>query len=894
MAILPGTRLGPYEVLASVGAGGMGEVYRARDTRLNRTVAIKVLPEHFADRPESHERFQREAKTIASLNHPHICTLYDVGREGGTDYLVMEYLEGETLAQRLTKGALPVQQVLHYAIEIADALDKAHRKGITHRDLKPGNIMLTKGGTKLLDFGLAKLAQDGTAVTPESQLPTIKDAVTAQGTILGTLQYMAPEQVEGKTDQIDARTDIFAFGVVVYEMATGKKAFEGKTSASLIAKILETEPPPISSLQPMTPPALDRAVKKCLAKEPEKRWQTASDLYDELKWISEGSAQTLERTAAVGSPASRGRKSVTVLAIAGVAAVVVAAVVALNMHRAPAPPALVTRSVFTVPAGDRLADSLGGALALSPDGKRLAYVARRGDTQELFIHMMDSFTAVPISGTEGARAPVFSPDSQWIGFIADSKLKKIPVTGGAATTLASLGMGDLVLNGVSTAAWGVNDTILVGSVGLSRVPAEGGAPKTLVAPDATRGELALRWPAFLPRERGVLFTGIVGPGNEPLRVYDLKTHEQRVLLPTGGNARYVPTGHLLYAQAGTLMAVPFDAEKMEVTGSAVPMVEGVMQVVTGAQYTVSDNGTLAYLPGAGSGPQTTLVWVDRKGKEQPIPAPPSSAYGSPHISPDGRRIALGNQGQIWIYDIARETLSRLSFVPTVTGNNVWTPDGKRVTFQSGTPLNLYWQASDGSGVAERLATSEYRQGPGGWSPDGKALVFVETNPKTNQDIWVLQLIDHKAVPFIQTEFNEGGPQFSPDGHWLAYVSDESGRWEVYVQPYPGPGGKVQISSDGGKEPLWNRNGKELFYRNGDKMMAVPVGLQPSFSVGKPEMLFEGRYRPTNASLPQYDVSPDGQRFVMVKDAGADQSATHINIVQNWFQELEQKVPTSKK
>ena len=844
----------------------MGEVYRARDTRLNRTVAIKVLPEHFADRPELHERFEREAKTIASLNHPHICTLHDVGREGGTDYLVMEYLEGETLAQRLAKGPLPIQQTLQYATEIADALDKAHRKGITHRDLKPGNIMLTKGGTKLLDFGLAKLAQDGTAVTPESQLPTMKDAVTAQGTILGTLQYMAPEQVEGKTDQIDARTDIFAFGVVVYEMATGKKAFEGKTSASLIAKILETEPAPISSLQPVTPPALDRAVKKCLAKEPEKRWQTASEQ----------------------------RKSVIVLAIAGVAAVVVAAIVALNMHRTPAPPALVTRSVFTVPAGDRLADSQGGALALSPDGRRLVYVALRGNTQELFIHTMDSFTAAPISGTEGAGAPVFSPDSQWIGFVADSKLKKISASGGAATTLASLGIGNMAFGAVPTATWGANGTIVVGSVGLARVPAEGGAPEILVGPDATKGELALRWPAFLPQDRGVLFNGIVGTGDYPLRVYDLKTHEQRVLLPAAGSARYVPTGHLVYVQGGTLMAVPFDVEKMAITGAAVPMVEGVMQVFTGAQYSVSDNGTLAYLPGGASGPQTTLVWVDRKGQEQPISAPPSSTYGSPHISPDGRRIALGNQGQIWIYDIARETLSRLSFVPTVTGNNAWTPDGKHVTFQSGTPLNLYWQASDGSGAAERLATSEYRQGPGSWSPDGKALVFVETNPKTNQDIWVLQLSDHKAVPFIQTEFNEGGPEFSPDGRWIAYASDESGRWEVYVQPYPGPGGKVQISTDGGKEPLWNRNGKELFYRNGDRMMAVPVGLQPSFSAGKPAILFEGRYHRTNASLAQYDVSPDGQRFVMVKDSGADQSATHINIVQNWFQELEQKAPISKK
>jgi serine/threonine-protein kinase len=892
MALQPNQRLGPYEILAAVGAGGMGEVYRARDTRLDRTVAIKVLPAHLADKPELRERFEREARTIASLNHPHICTLYDIGRQDRTDYLVLEYLEGETLAERLKKGPLPIEQVLKYAIEIADALDKAHRKGITHRDLKPGNIMLTKSGTKLLDFGLAKLRQEAAPTTPLSQLPTMKSAVTVEGTILGTLQYMAPEQIEGKVDDINGRTDIFALGTIVYEMATGKKAFEGKTQVSLIAKILETEPAPMSSLQPMTPPALDHVVKKCLAKEPEKRWQAASDLRDELRWIAEGSGQAAAPTHTVRK-AGGSRHTIVVSAAISLIAVLITVIGIWNLSRAPSAPASVTRSLFSLPAGDRLV----GSLALSPDGSRLVYAARRGNIQQLFLHPMDSFETRPIPGTEGADAPIFSPDSQWIGFVADGKLKKVSIGGGASVTLTPLGLfgGNGALGAVRTATWGTDGTIVFGSIALSRIPAAGGIPQELIIPDAKRGEISVQWPAFLPDTKGLLFSGIVASGEFPVSLYDLKTREQRVLLPDGVGTRYVPTGHLVYEQRGTLMAAPFNLGKTELAGAAVPVVEGVMQSTTaGAPFSISNNGSLAYIPGGARGPQTALVWVDRKGTEQPIGAPASSTYASPRISPDGRRVAVLNQGQVWIYDLTRGTLSPLTSEPTLTGNNSWTPDGKRIVFQSGTPLNLFWQPSDGSGKAERLSTNQYRQGPGSWSPDGNTLAFVETNPKTGQDIWVLRLSDNKSEPFLQTQFNEGGPQFSPDGGWLAYASDESGHWEIYVRPYPGPGGKLPISTEGGKEPLWNRNAKELFYRNGDKMMAVGVTMQPTFSAGKPELLFERHYRPTNASLPQYDVSPDGQRFLMMKEVGEDPSASQINIVQNWFEELKQKVPTGKK
>jgi tRNA A-37 threonylcarbamoyl transferase component Bud32 len=489
MAISPGRHLGPYEILSAIGAGGMGEVYKARDTRLDRTVAIKILPTHLAERAELRERFEREAKTIASLNHPHICTLYDTGHQDDIDFLVMEYIEGETLAQRLLKGALPIQQVLQYAIEIADALDKAHRKGITHRDLKPGNIMLTKSGTKLLDFGLAKLAQEAAPVTSASQLPTLKSAITSEGTILGTLQYMAPEQVEAK--EVDARTDIFAFGAVVYEMATGKKAFEGKSSASVMAKIMETEPPPISSLQPMTPPALDRVIKTCLAKDPDERWQTAGDLCRELKWIAESGASA---AVAVAATAERVRTLRGWAFVAGLACLAVAAIVGFAVWiLKPTPPKPVTRTVITLPPGDRLVGPDQTALALSPDGKQLAYAAIRGITSQLYLRFMDSQEARPISGTDGASEPFFSPDGQWVGFFAGGKLKKISVSGGSAVTL-----GD-ALNpfGANWSSQGIIAFTPLLVSPLMELSDAGGASQPLIP--LGKGEASQIWPQFLPQ-----------------------------------------------------------------------------------------------------------------------------------------------------------------------------------------------------------------------------------------------------------------------------------------------------------------------------------------------------------------------------------------------------------
>jgi len=897
MAILPGRRLGPYEILSAIGAGGMGEVYKARDTRLDRIVAIKVLPAHLADRAELRERFDREAKTIASLNHPHICTLYDTGHQDEIDFLVMEYLEGETLAQRLVKGSLPLAQVLQYAIEIFDALDKAHRKGVTHRDLKPGNIMLTKSGTKLLDFGLAKLKQEAApANLPLSELPTAIDPLTAEGSIVGTMQYMAPEQLEGK--EVDARTDIFAFGAVVYEIATGKRAFEGKSQASLIAAILEREPPAMSSLQPMTPPALDRVVKKCLSKEPENRWQTPKDLCDELKWVAEGGSQVaLAPTGAMKGFRALGRRGLILSVGIFLLGAAIASLATWNPKSALPQP--VTRTIINLPAGQQLAGMENGpAVALSPDGTHLAYVARQGGTQQIYLRAMDSLEAKPIPDTGGATEPFFSPDGQWVGFFAGGKVKKVSVIGGAALVLG----GAANLRGAS---WGGQGTIAFAPTNISviqQVPDTGGTPQPLTRLE--KGEVAQRWPEFLPGGKAVLFasgTNGINFSNARVAVQSVGTGERRNLVQGGMNPRYAPSGHLVYAQGGSLIAVPFDPQRLTIMAAAVPVVEGVLQSpVTGAaQYSISATGSLVYVSGGVQSAQSRLVWVSRNGAEQPLAAP-AQAYVDPRLSPDGRRVSVTVQeqeDQVWLYDLTRETLTRLTFEGNTNSNGIWTPDGKRIAFGSSMEgaSNIFWQLADGSGGLERLTTSEYNHFPMSWSPDGQLLAFFEINPTTQRDIWVLQMSDRKAQPFLRTPFNESAPRFSPDGRWLAYVSDESGRREIYVQPYPGPGGKWQISTEGGTEPTWNRNGRELFYRSGDKMMAVDITTQPGFAAGKPRLLFEGHYQPTPGTTPNYDVSPDGQRFLMIKPTEQAQAApTQINVVLNWFEELKQKVPTGKK
>jgi eukaryotic-like serine/threonine-protein kinase len=887
MPILPGRRLGPYEILSAIGAGGMGEVYKARDTRLDRIVAIKVLPTHLADRAELCERFDREAKTIASLNHPHICTLYDTGHQDEIDFLVMEYIEGETLAQRLQKGPLPLDQVLRYAIEIADALDKAHRKGITHRDLKPGNIMLTKSGTKLLDFGLAKLKQEvGPGNVRLSELPTAIDPLTAKGTIVGTLEYMAPEQLEGK--EVDARTDIFAFGAVVYEMATGKRAFEGTSQASLIAAILEKEPPAMSSLQPMTPPALDRVVKRCLAKDSDDRWQTVRDLEVELKWIAETGAQ-----AGMSVPIATKSKSRERLAwSAAVILLVVALAFGAFTYLQGAPEdARTIRFFVSLPESWNFTRQLAATgappapLAVSPDGYRIAFAATNTDGKSLlWIRPLDTLTAQALAGTEGAVRPFWSPYSRFLGFFADGKLKKIEVSGGPPITLCDS-------SGGGGGAWSRDGVIVFSPApfsALEKVSASGGTPSP--ATKLSPGDVIQVRPGFLPDGRHFLYrTGASGQGG-PAYLASLDSADRKLLLNADSTNVLYSQGYLLFLRDKTLMAQRFDTRRLALIGDEFPIAESIQTQGTVNPYglfSASENGVLVYQAGSGTG-GSQLVWFDRTGKQIGVLGD-STANADPEISPDGKRLLdnkppqAGNTVDIWVYDLARGLPTRFTFGDDAFAS-IWSPDGSGVVFNSRRKghLDLYKKASSGAGAEEPLLADNFDKYPLSWSPDGRFILYRSAGASTDFNLFVLPLSgDRKPFPFLNsdTKFAVLFGQFSPDGRWVAYTSTESGRTEIYVAPFPGAGGKWQISTGGGSSPRWRRDGTEIFYLSPDNklMVAAVNGKGPSIEVGAVRPLFQ-----TNSigSASTYAVSADGQRF-LINTVPEQAASAPIAVVLNW-------------
>ena len=886
MALTSGTRLGPYEIVSPLGAGGMGEVYRARDTRLDREVAVKVLPANLSSDPNLRQRLEREAKAVSRLSHAHICTLHDIGHQDGVDFLVMEYLEGVTLEHRLNRGPLPPEQTVCYAVQIADALAKAHKLGITHRDLKPSNIMLTKSGAKLMDFGLAKQTPLAAALT-EMTMEQLK--LTSEGMLVGTFQYMAPEQLEGK--EADARTDIFALGAVIYEMATGKPAFGGKSRASLIAAILTTEPQPITQIQPLTPPALERIVKKCLAKDPDERWQSARDLKTNLEWIAEG--ESLVMSSAVKHNPWRERAA-WMLASAFLSAL---AFFAAGHYRAPSTgdPAR-----FYVNPPEKAAFS--GApnitvqvpqFALSPDGRAIVFAANApGGDPMLWLRSMEQVAARPLSGTESAELPFWSPDSHWVGFFAEGKLKKIPATGGPVQVLADVA-------DPFGGSWGADDSILFAKLSSSifRVSSAGGivTSVTKISPQE-----AHRWPQFLPDGRHFLFHVQGGAEHRGIYVGSVDGETQKFLLHAEASALYALPGYLLYLDGDTLLGQTFDGARLELRGEPFTVAVHVGRS-TGFNIAVSASGTGMLAYAAAILKRGRLTWFDRAGNSFGSVGVEGD-YPDFRLSPNGETLAVSLvdpkiwNPDIWLVDLTRGSPSRFTVGSALNAAPVWLPDGARILFRTNRNgmTEFYEKSAGGGGNEESVLTNQTQLAAGiespnlvssDWSPDGRYVIASAPQQATGDDLWLVPLSgDRKPVKFLGPPSDQMHGNFSPDGRFVAYTSNESGRFQVYVQTFPLSNRKWQVSTDGGYEPRWRADGREIYYLSDDrKLMAVSVGAGPSFAV--PKLLFQTRVpEGVTSRRTHYVPSRDGRRFLINTQTG-DALPNPITVVFNWQAEL---------
>ena len=907
MAITIGTQLGSHEIVALLGKGGMGEVYRARDTKLKREVAIKVLPDEFSRDADRLSRFQREAEVLASLNHPNIAAIYDLEEANGSQFLVLELVDGETIADRLRRGAIPVEEALEIAKHICEALEAAHEKGIVHRDLKPANVKVTPDGkVKVLDFGLARALEGAPANPNFSNSPTLSMMATNAGVILGTAAYMSPEQARGKS--VDRRTDVWAFGCVLYEMLTGKRAFEGEEVTDILARII-TQEPDWNALPAAAPPSIRRLLDRCLRKDLRRRLADVADARIELEELKEEPQS---------APAERvARRSAGRWAIASALTFVLGALavfLAWSPWRTPSPPAPLRLST-ELGAEASMAINTSAALALSPDGHMLAFVGVKAGKTQLYIRRLAQLEAAPLAGTDDATNPFFSPDGQWIAFFSGGMLRKMSITGGAAVTLADAPTG-------RGGAWGEDGNIVFApnaatGTNLQRVSSAGGKVESQT--NLAEGEAVQRWPQVLPGGKGILYTanliGATSFDDANIVVRPLPTGSPRIVQRGGYYGRYLPSGHLVYLHEGTLFAAPFDLDRLELAGQPVPAVERVNSNTAntgGAQFAFSNSGTLVYLPGQGGsgGNDPPVVWLTRDGKTTPLRSMAAN-WSNPHFSPDGRKLAMdifdGKNQDVWVYEWARDTLTRFTFDPAPDGKPVWTPDGRRIVFTSSrdkSQLNLYWQRADNTGDTQRLTESKYIQLPASWHPSGRYFAFTEINPQTGPDLMILPMEGDetsgwkpgKPVVFLSTPAVELEPMFSPDGKWIAYFSNESGRFEVFVRPFPGPGGKWQISTTGGTYPAWSR-ARELFYRDlqGRIMVASYAVEGDSFKADKPR-LWSDRVTALRPRQRPFDLHPDGERFAVGVESENQTQAPHDKVVFifNFFDELRRIAPVSKK